>query len=93
MIWLRLLQFAGIILVFAFAITQIILPAITSRKLFPIFRKSEKELSSKFAELNQQLYEGELKGKVDELDRRLHPTTPAVEPVPTEQKPADTTQS
>lgn len=92
MIWLRLFQIAGIFLLFAFIITQVIIPSLLDRKLFPLFRKSQKKLSAQYAELNQQLYEVDLKDKVDELDRKLHPTTPSVTPAPTAEK-ADETQT
>lgn len=92
MIWLRLFQIAGIFLFLAFVVTQIIIPSIFNRKLFPLFRKSQKQLSAQYAELNQQLYEVDLKDKVDELDRKLHPTTPSVTPAPTVEK-ADETQT
>lgn len=92
MFWLRLFQFAGMLLLFAFVITQILIPAVMSRKLFPLFRKAEGELSTKYAELNQQLHEVDLKDKVNELEKKLHPITPSVTPTPTEQK-SETTQS
>jgi len=93
MFWLRLLQFAGVIWVIAFFVTQIIMPAILNRKLFPLFRKTEKELSAQYTELNQQLHELDLKDKVEELNKRLNPTTPSESTAQTEQKPTDTIQS
>jgi len=93
MFWLRLLQFSGVILLIAFFVTQIIMPAILSRKLFPLFRKTEKELSAQYTELTQQLHEVDLKDKVEELNKRLNPTTPSETPAQPEQKSTDTTQS
>lgn len=111
MFWLRLFTFALIIGGLAFIVTQIILPLLLSRKLFPLFRKAEKDLSGQYIELNQQLHEMDLKekvvdlshqlhdaevivkGKVDDLERKLHPTTPSETPAPTEQAATDKPQS
>lgn len=48
--------------------TQVLLPALQGRKLFPLFRKSERELREQITEIRQAQYEEHLAARAAEAN-------------------------
>jgi len=71
MIWLRLFTYAGLVVFALFFATQVIIPLLFNRRLFPIFNKSEKKLESQIIDAHQAIHENELATEFQELRREL----------------------
>ena len=74
MFLLLLTWFVVVVLFIAFMVTQIIMPMLNSRPLFPFFRKTTTSLESEVTELKAQLREEDLVdealGLQDQLTQR-----------------------
>ena len=83
MILLRLLEFIAIAFIIAFILTQVILPLVLERKLFPAFRASRNKIEDGIREVQEQLDEKCLQAKLNELRAKLEgrPEAPEVTPV------------
>lgn len=79
--FLRVAEIVFIVAAFAFIITQIVLPALTNRKLFPLFRKTEVALSNRLVEVNQKIHEAELAKVVARREATLKALLPS-DPAP-----------
>ena len=93
MFWLRLFTTGAVIIFAVFAIAQVLIPAIQGRRLFPMFRKTEADLSDQIQDLHQKLHEQELQDEVERLKSKLHPVTPSELTVPTPAPEAEVVQS
>jgi len=71
MFLLILLQWVFWVLLLAFGITQVILPLIQKRPLFPLFRARRVELETEIVELNEQIREEVLDDEAQALRDRL----------------------
>lgn len=80
MILLKLIETVLGILAVLLILTQMLLPLLTGRKLFPMFRKSRTVLEDEVRELQEQLSEKELVAHRDELRAKLNGTPPTQQP-------------
>ncbi len=63
MLILKLLELFIVVMVLTLVITQVVLPAVEKRMLFPFFRKQHK-LENKLVELNQYKIEKSLENEI-----------------------------
>lgn len=81
------LRWMAVISFLAFFISQVIIPLVGQRKLFPMFRKTSNQLENQIRETQSQLDEKALKEKLAELQARLN--SPVVTPVESSRVPFD----
>ena len=75
MFLLTWMQYIVIALFVAFGITQMILPIISGRKMFPMFRAKRNELEEKIVDLNEELHDVDLEKEAKELATQLKKAT------------------
>jgi len=75
MFLLTWLQFIFIALLIAFGITQMILPIVSGRKMFPMFRAKRNEIEEKIVDLHEELYDANLEREARELAGQLKKAT------------------
>lgn len=65
--FLRTVEILFAIIVAIIIVTQVAMPAWKHQKLFPIFRKSQKQLEKELAEAEQKKSEVELRADIDDV--------------------------
>ncbi len=71
MFLLRLLEFTLIVLAFAFLVTQIIIPMIMDRPLFPILRKQKvDELRARMSGAKEDLSAAQLERQIEGVEKK-----------------------
>ena len=83
MILLRLFEFIAGTIAFVLIFSQVFLPLLTGRKLFPAFRKSRNKIEDEIREVQEQLEDQQLRAKLKELEAKLEgrPEIPVATPV------------
>ena len=66
-----------------FIVTQIIMPAVDGKKLFPLFRKEQK-LKNVLIEQEQESVEQRLEKAIEENEQLLHPVSSIADETPIE---------
>lgn len=66
-----LLQFVFWVLLVLLAVTQVIMPLVQKRALFPLFRARRSTLEGEIVELNEQIREENLADEAEMLRKRL----------------------
>jgi len=75
MFLLRLIEIITIAFALALILSQVVVPLVTGRKLFPAFRKSRNKIEDEIREVQEQLEDKELQTTLNELHEKLegHP--------------------
>jgi len=73
MILLIFLRYIATLIIVALVLTQVILPLVFGRKLFPAFRRSRNKIEDEIREMQELLDEKQLKEHLEELRAKLNP--------------------
>lgn len=71
MLLLRLFEFIAIVIAVVTIVSQILVPVLTGRKLFPAFRSSRNHIEDAIREAQEQLDEKQLQEHLEELQTKL----------------------
>jgi len=71
MFFITLIEFVFIALLVAFVVTQMIIPIVRGRQLFPMFRSERNQLEAKIVGLTEKLDDTVLAKEAEELSKQL----------------------
>jgi hypothetical protein len=75
--FLRILESVGIFLAILVLVTQVIIPLLLGRHLFPLFRNPDRKLEKELAQETSYLAEEDLRRELTKLRRKTRKKEPA----------------
>jgi len=72
MFFLRVSEVAFAMIFVVFMITQVIVPLLANKQMFPIFRREKKQLGRELAAVNEKLDAAEMKRQIKEKEGKAN---------------------